>query len=343
MKILKRVLLFLVVIIAVAVLYVAFQPSEYNVSRSKVIDATSASVYATINELRTWEDWGSWHQKDTTIVVTYGEVTSGVGANNSWTSKDGPGKMTTIAVVPNKSIDQEMQFGEYDPSAVRWTFEEVEGGTKVTWIMEDNNAPFEFKIGAAMMGGYEGMLAPDMEQGLENLSVLMAEKMKLENSFRIEEVATVDLDKKAFIGFKQTTSTDITHEEMTALFMANMPKAGIHAMNSGLVQGDYTPGSVYTKWDEENKEAVFYIGLLLHKNIEPAKGMEIISVSKGKGVKVTKYGKYGIGDMEAHAKIAKFMDANSLEAQGLVWELYENDPMTVQPQDIRTDIYYLLK
>jgi effector-binding domain-containing protein len=343
MKILKRILLFLVVIIALAAIYVAMQPAEYNVQRSKVINAPTASVYATINELRTWEDWGSWYRKDTTIEVSYGEVTSGEGANNSWTSKDGPGKMTTVAAVPNKPIDQEMQFADYDPSVVRWTFEEVEGGTKVTWIMEDDNTPFVFKMGAAMSGGYEAMLAPDMEEGLDNLNVLMTEKMKLENSFRIEEVSVTDLDKKTFIGFKQNTSTEITHEEMTALFMANMPKAGMHAVNNGLVLGDYTPGSVYTKWDEENKEAEFYIGLLLHKNIKAGEGMETLSVPKGKGIKVTKYGKYGIGDMEAHAKIAAFMDANKLEATGLVWELYENDPITVQPQDIRTDIYYLLK
>jgi len=343
MKLLKRVLLFLVVIIAVAVIYITLQPSEYNVSRSKVIHAPVASVYATISELKTWEEWGSWYRKDSTITVTYGDITSGVGANYSWTSKAGPGKMKIIAAVPNKSIDQEMQFGDYDPSVVRWTFEEVEEGTKVTWIMEDDNAAFAFKIGAAMSGGWEGMLAPDMEEGLTNLDTLMIKKMELENSFRTEEITTIDLEKKTFIGFKQNTSTDITHEEMSALFMANMPKAGMHAMNSGLVQGDYTPGSVYTKWDEDNKEAEFYIGLLLHKDIKPGEGMEIFKVPQGKGIKVTKYGKYGTGDMEAHAKIAQFMEKNKLEATGLVWELYENDPMTVQPQDIRTDIYYLLK
>jgi effector-binding domain-containing protein len=343
MKLIKKVLLVLVVVIAVAVIYVAIQPSEYSVTRTKMINAPTASVYATINEYKTWKDWGSWFRKDTTITVDYGEITSGVGANYSWVSMDGPGRMKTVAAVANQSIDQEMQFGDYDPSMVRWAFEEVEGGTKVTWIMEDDNAPFVFKIGAAMMGGWEGMFAPDMEEGLANLDTLMIEKMKLENSFRIEEITTIDLEKKTFIGFKQNTSTEVTHEEMTALFMANMPKAGMHAVNSGLVQGDYTPGSVYTKWDEETKEAEFYIGLLLHKNIKPGEGMDVLQVPKGKVIKVTKYGKYGTGDMEAHAKIAQFMEANKLEATGLVWELYENDPTTVQPQDIRTDIYYLLK
>lgn len=324
-------------------IYAAFQPSEYTVLRSQVIKAPSANVYNTINELRTWESWGSWYEKDTTIKVTYGDVTSGVGANYSWVGKDGSGSMKTVAVVPNTSIQQELQFADYEPSTIKWTFEEVEEGTKVTWSMEDDNAPYSFKIFAAMMGGWDGMLAPDMEEGLENLNELMAKKMEEENSFRVEEVQSVDLDKKKFIGFFHQTTTDLSHEDMTKLFMESMPKVGIYAAEQGLKEGDYTPGSVYTKWDEEAKEAEFYIGLLLHKNIKPGEGMKSLDVPKGKGVKITKYGKYGTGDMEAHAKIAQYMEANKVEAQGLVWELYENDPMSVKPQDIRTDIYYLLK
>ncbi len=343
MKAFKKILLLLLVVIVAALIYVVIQPSDYNVSRSKVINAPVADVFNTVNDLRSWEEWGPWHRVDTTIVVTYGDITAGVGASNSWTSQDGPGSMKTIAVVPNKSIDQEMQFADYDPSGIQWTFEEVEGGTKVTWIMKDDSAPFFLKIFAAMSGGWENMFAPDEEQGLENLNELMSQKMKLANSFRMGDVKSIDLDKKKFIGFLQKTSTDISHEEMTKLFMENMPKAGMYAAQKGLKEGDYVPGSLYLKWDEENKEAEFYIGLLLHKDLKPGKGMGSFTISKGKGVMITKYGKYGVGDMEAHAKIAQYLETNKLEGQGLVWELYENDPMTVQPQDIQTDIYYLLK
>jgi effector-binding domain-containing protein/ribosome-associated toxin RatA of RatAB toxin-antitoxin module len=342
MKIFKRILLIVVVVIAAALLYVLFQPSEYNVSRSRVIKAPVSAVFNTVNEMRTWEEWGPWHDEDSTIVVTYGETTSGEGAYNSWTSKDGPGNMKTVTVVPNKRIEQKMQFGEFDPSDVIWTFEEVEDGTKVTWHMKEDDAPFIFKMASAMSGGWDGMLGPMEEQGLENLEEVVLERVSDENSFRIGEVTPVTLEAKKFIGIKHTTRTDIGHEEMTKLFMSSMPKVGMHAEEKGLADGDYTPGAVYLKWDEETKEAEFYIGLLLNKDLEAADGMEILSVPAGKGVMVTKYGNYGNGDMEAHAKIAKYMAANNMTAQGLVWELYENDPIDVQPQDIQTDIYYLL-
>lgn len=343
MKILKGLLLLVVVVILGGVIYTASIPSAFDVSNTKVINAPTSAVYNMVNELRTWEEWGSWYEKDTTIVVTYGDVTSGVGANNSWISHDGPGTMKIVAAVPNESIDIEMQFADYNPTQVYWTFEEVEGGTKVTWGMKSDDTPFVFKIGAALSGGWEGMFNPDQVQGLENMEKLIAKKMKEENSFRMDDVQSVDLDKKQFVGFFQQTSTDLTHEDMTKLFMESMPKVGAYAAQNGLKFGDYTPASIYTKWDEETKEAEFYIGLLLNKDLAPGKGMEKITVPAGKGVMIRKYGQYGTGDMEAHAKIAQYMEANKVEAQGLVWELYTNDPVDVKPQDIQTDIYYLLK
>ena len=134
---------------------------------------------------------------------------------------------------------------------------------------------------------------------------------------------------------------DAAIDEMTKLFMEFIPKAGMYGATNQL---DYTPGSLYTKWDEETKEAEFYIGLLVHSTdkLPASEGMTIMEGPKGKIVKISKFGQYGVGDMEAHAKIAEFMGKHNLVQSGPVWELYENDPMEVKPADIQTDIYYLV-
>ncbi|MEM6380792.1 MAG: SRPBCC family protein, partial [Bacteroidota bacterium] len=173
MKIFKRVVLFIVVVLVAAVAYIMFQPAEYNVSRSKVIKAPVGMVYNAVNDLRSWEQWGPWHDDDTTIVVTYGDKTVGLGASSEWLSKDGPGNMKVVAVEPNKSIALKLQFEDYEPGDLKWTFEEVEEGTKITWIMEEDNAPFVFKMVAAFMGGWDAMLGPMQEQGLDNLNAVM--------------------------------------------------------------------------------------------------------------------------------------------------------------------------
>ena len=343
MKTLKRIVLLLVVVIAVGTIYVLMQPSDYNVSRTKTIDAPISTAFNVVNEMRTWEQWGPWNEDDPTIEVTYGDITSGVGAYNSWTSKDGPGNMKTVNVVANELIEQKMQFDDYEPSDVIWKFKEVEGKTEVTWQMKEENAPFGFRVFAAMTGGFDTMLGEMQEKGLNNLEKVIMEEVNIANSFRMDEVTTVDLEKKKLIGFFQQTTTDLSHEDMTKIFMETMPKVGVYASQNGLVFGDYTAASVYTKWDEETKEAEFYIGLLMNKDLKPGEGMQEVVIPAGKGLMVRKYGQYGTGDMEAHAAIANFMEANKLEATGLVWELFSNDPMEVKPQDIQTDIYYLLK
>lgn len=343
MKILKYVLLLILVVIIGCLVYAIMQPSEYDISRNRVIKAPIADVFNTVNDLKTWEEWGPWHDEDSTIVVTYGDITTGVGASHSWTSKDGPGNMKTVNIVTNELIEQKMQFGDYTPSDVVWKFKSVDGGTEVTWHIKETDAPFMFKIFAAMSGGWDNMLGPMEAQGLDNLEKVVQEKMKNAQSFRVGEVKSVDLEAKKFIGYYHEGSTDMNHEEMTKLFMTDMPKVGMYAAKNGLKEGDYVPGSVYTVWDEETKVAKFYIGLLLNKDLKPADGMKVVTMPTGKGVVVDKYGNYGTGDMEAHVKIDQYMRANNLMYNGLVWELYVNDPTTVKPQDIRTDIYYAVK
>ncbi len=341
MKLLKRVLILLVVVLVIAVLYVLMQPSDYDVKRSHTIKAPLAKVFNTVNNLRTWEKWGPWHDEDSTIVVTYGEKTIGVGANDSWTSKQGPGKMETIAVQENKSIHQILQFGEYEPTDIYWEFKVTETGTEVTWRMQETKAPFFFKMFAAMSGGWDAMFGEMETKGLENLDKVILEDIKMNPPFKLGAITHVDLAEKRFIGYYHKIKID--HDEMTNLFMQDMPKAGMHAAKSGLKHGEYTPGAVYTLYDEKAGMTEFYIGVLLHKNIKPEKGMVALTLDKGKGVTISKFGNYGTGDYEAHMAIDAYLKENKLTMKFPIWELYVNDPGAVKPTEIQTDIYYPLK
>jgi len=345
MKILKYVLLLLLVLIVAGAIFVATRPNDYDVVRSKVIKAPIHTVFNNINDFKNWEAWGPWMEDDATIVVTYNEQTSGVGANYSWTSKDGPGKMKTLSLTQNKSIEQQMQFGDYEPTDVYWKFEEVPEGTKVSWGMKSKKTAFIFKFFAALSGGMDKMLGDMEERGLANIEreVLAELERNPPAKFRLGEVTHEDASAKQFTGFYQKTTTDAAMAEMTKLFTQFMPQAGMFAAKNQLV--DYTPGALYTKWDEETKEAEFYIGLMFDDDtvIPDADGMIKSIIPAGQIVKISKFGPYGVGDVEAHTKIAMYMNANKLVSDDLVWELYVNDPMNVKPKDIQTDIYYLVK
>lgn len=344
MKILKYVLLLLLVVLVAGAIYIATRPNDYDVVRSKVIKAPVNVIFNNVNDYRNWEAWGPWMEDDSTIVVKYDEQTSGVGASYSWTSKDGPGRMETVSVTKNKSIEQIIQFGDYEPTDVYWNFEEVPEGTKVSWGMKSDETPFIFKFFAAISGGMDKMFGEMEERGLENIEreVLAEMEKNPPKKFRLSDVTQQEAPAKQFIGFFQKTSTEASIEEMTSLFLQYMPKAGQYAA-ANTIKG-YVPGALYSKWDEETKEAEFYIGLLINDQnaIPDAEGMTKSMIPAGQIVKISKFGPYGNGDMEAHTKIAKYMQENKLIPAGPVWELYVNDPTTVKPADVQTDIYYLV-
>ncbi|MGH1385726.1 SRPBCC family protein [Kordia sp.] len=346
MKILKYVLLLLLVLLVAGAIFVATRPDSFEVTRSKVIKAPVAVIFNNISDFKNWEAWNPWMEKDTTIKATYPEQTAGIGGAYSWDGKDGPGRMKNLSMVANKSLEQELQFEDYEPSTVSWTLEEVEDGTKVTWAMKGDKMPFMLKLIAELNGGMDGMIGGDYEKGLENLDKVIAEHMKNnppQPSFRLSDVSQEDSEAQQFIGYLQKTTTDAAVEEMGKLFMTYMPKAGMYAQTNKLE--NYTPGALHVKWDEETKEAEFYIGLLIGNQdaLPKSDGMTVTKIGAGKIVKISKYGPYGIGDMEAHQKIAMYMSENKLMQAGSSWELFVNDPTKVKPEDIQTDIYYPVK
>lgn len=341
MKFIKYFIFLLIALVIISIIYIATFSSSYDVHRSKTIKAPISNVFNTVNDLKTWEKWGPWHENDSTIVVKYGEKTVGVGAMSSWTSKEGPGKMETVSVTSNKSINQKITFGDFEPGDIYWNFEEVKDGTKVTWGMKADNNPFIFKFAAALSGGWDAMFGPMEKKGLNNLEKTILENMNKAPKFKLSEITTVDLAEKTFIGYLHHTKID--HDEMTKLFMQDMPKAGMYAVSKGLKHNEYTPGAVYTKYDEKTNETEFYIGLLLHKAIEPAEGMQTVNLSEGQSVVISKFGNYGVGDYDAHMKIDEYLKENNLTQKWPIWELYMNDPGKVKPEEIQTDIYYPVK
>ncbi len=317
-------------------MYVTMQPSDYDVARSKIINQPISKVFNTVNNLKTWEDWGPWHDEDSTIVVSYGDKTVGVGASDSWTSKDGPGAMKTIAVTKDSAIQQEMTFGDNEPSEVLWDFEKVEEGTKVTWTMRDDKAPFVFKFFSAMSGGWDNMLGPMLVKGLDNLDEVI---QKIPAAYTLSEVTTVETKDKLFIGYPFEMKID--PNELQKVFEKAMVKTDAYVKKSGLAIGEYTPAALYHKWDEKTGETKFHIGLVVNKEVSLEEGMEKVNVAGGKYAKISKCGNYGEGDYEAHTAVGNYLLANNCTTKYPLYELYVNDPMVKNPDDIQTDIYYL--
>ena len=59
-KMLKKIVIALAAIIAIFLIVVAMQPSEFRVERSTKIAAPAKTVFAQVNDLHKWDAWSPW-------------------------------------------------------------------------------------------------------------------------------------------------------------------------------------------------------------------------------------------------------------------------------------------
>ena len=170
MKILKIGIIIIVTLVVLLGIASMVMSDEYDFERSIVIDAEPAAVHAYVGELKSWDEWTPWKQDDPSIEITYGDKTTGVGASQSWTGKDGKGKLTFTRCDVASGIAYDMVFTAEDgtemPAACAMNYEKSGKGTKVTWTMSGKLEGMGAGIFAALMPSMAGKM---FDRGLESL------------------------------------------------------------------------------------------------------------------------------------------------------------------------------
>ena len=165
---LKKILLVLAALVAVFLVVVAFQPSEYRVTRSAAISAPPAVVYSQVNDFRKWDAWSPWAKIDPNMQVTHSGAAAGTGASYHWTGNSdvGEGRMTITDSRPAEQVNIKLEFIKPFASTAdtAFTFKPAGAGTEVTWSMAGQN---NF-IGKAMcmFMNMDKMVGGDFEKGL---------------------------------------------------------------------------------------------------------------------------------------------------------------------------------
>lgn len=339
MKFLKYLLFLILIAIIGFAIYVAVQPNSFEVTRERTISAPSSVLYDNVIDYKNWEAWSSWAEKDPDMKIYLPEQTKGVGGSYSWEDKDGVGSMKTLATTPKTSIEQELQFGEYHPSKINWTFEPTaDNKTKVIWKMNSDKVPFMFKGFAAVSGGFDKMIGPDFERGLEKLdSIVLADMSKYNiNVSGITEHGG---------GFYLYNTTSCKMSEMESKMGEMMTKVFTYAKQNNInIAG--SPFTIYHKWDEEN-------GALMFSSCIPTTAKVITTDSNVltgrlkpfKAVKAVLKGDYK-NLKETWDTAMKYIPENGLEftETGPMIESYLSDPMTEpNPANWITEIYLAVK
>jgi uncharacterized protein YndB with AHSA1/START domain len=161
-------------LLALLLLYAATRPDHFRVTRSAVIKAPAARIFALINDLRAFNNWNPYEKKEPGLKGSYSGPASGVGAAYAWEGrKVGSGRMEITAVdAPNK-LTLRLDFLKPFKAQNSAEFTLLPQGDKltvVTWAMHGPSPYLSKVIGVVI--DMDRMIGKDFEAGLANLKAL---------------------------------------------------------------------------------------------------------------------------------------------------------------------------
>lgn len=169
MKLLLKILGGFAGLVLLLVLVAFLLPRHYRIERSLVMKASPEAIHAQIADLRAWKNWGSWHEKDPAMKLSYSEKSTGIGAWSAWESEtQGNGKMTVSAVTPTKVV-YDLEFPDFgSKSAGYMELIPEAAGTKVVWVDTGDLGmnPLSRWFGLFL----DKLIGADFERGLSNLA-----------------------------------------------------------------------------------------------------------------------------------------------------------------------------
>ena len=140
MKILKKLLLFIVGVLVLLTILMFILGKKYHFETSIVINAPIEKVYEQASSSKKFNEWNPWMKLDPNLKLTYSGNQGQVGDEYCWEGNDdvGQGCHTITALEPNTKIATKMLFKKpFESDATSDLVFTKEGdATKVTWSMD---------------------------------------------------------------------------------------------------------------------------------------------------------------------------------------------------------------
>ena len=171
MNVLKKILIGIGGLIVLFLLVAAVLPGSYRVERAIAINQTPEVVFEHVANLNNWLHWNPWTEIDPAAKNTFtGEIRQ-VGSAWAWEGTTiGAGSLTIENIEPNERVEFKLVFTAPRAGEAKdcWTFQPINGGTKVVWR---NEGALDYPLGRYVGLMLEGsILGPQFEKGLANLA-----------------------------------------------------------------------------------------------------------------------------------------------------------------------------
>jgi uncharacterized protein YndB with AHSA1/START domain len=169
----KTIVLVVVALIAVVLVYAATRPDTFRIERSATISAPPDQVFASIEDLRRFNEWNPFAKADPEAKITYESTTRGVGGAYTWVGeKSGAGRMQIVESVPPQRVMLKLDFTKpfEAHNTVEFTVAPQAGGSRVNWAMH-GPMPYLHKV-MTLFFSMDKMVGGEFEKGLADLKRL---------------------------------------------------------------------------------------------------------------------------------------------------------------------------
>jgi len=319
MKILKTILVLLLIVVVLAVIAMLVLPKKMEMTRTVVVDAPMSLTWDKVNSLRDMVDWSPWAERDPNQTTEFKGDDGAVGSEYYWKGNDdvGEGMQKIVAISPDSMmVDTDLTFltPMESHADVGLKVEEADGKSKVSWSFEtEMGMPGNLFM---ILGGMEGKLSKDFDNGLEKL------KNQTEESFN-ELTAAIKKEKRSSSSYLVRKET-LSMSEMEAYFQAKMPEYYGVAMQAGLVDTNRVPAAMYFSWDDDAGQSEMSIAIPVSEGEAP-EGFEIVQFPAGECLFYDFYGPYEKTGA-AHEALNMYIAHNKMDYRGPVMEEYVTDP-----------------
>ena len=169
MKVLKRISLIVLAIIALFFIIAIFLPSTYVVERGIEINKSVNEVYGYVADFNNFQVWNPWTPLEPGHDFTVQGDSATVGQKYSWQGEIiGSGEMVFTEFKQNHSIKSDIAFlsPQQGKGVVDWVFDGDMNKTNVSWsITGEAGYPIGRYFGLMM----DSMLGNSFEDGMKNL------------------------------------------------------------------------------------------------------------------------------------------------------------------------------
>jgi effector-binding domain-containing protein len=330
----KKIFIVIATLFAIYFILCFIGPKKWEASVTKTISGSPNMVYYQIADFKNWAKWSPWMKDDTSIKLTYGAASSGVGGSYTWTSKkSGNGSMVFTSQVMNESVHADLKFVDFDMTNDMMIQLKPNGEfTDVTWSMlSKEETPF-IQRGIQFIMGFFYDIKNDYNKGLNYLEEVVKNGGAgfSINNYVVQE-SKFDgnhyLIKRAHLNFK----------ELPSFFETNFAKLYVAAGQ----QAKMPASGIIFKWDNATQTADVAAAIPISSK-EVTKGeFEIYSIYACKDIYTEHYGAFDKTNL-AYTALDSVMKSKII-IPSLILEEYITDPK-VEPDTNKwlSKVHYLM-